>query len=182
MNNNNLIQLEYDFLECENNEFTAESLEKLKALLTIRKNGNVIYICHPKHLFENMLEDVDTKEIKYVDFDSINVQKMIEFNDFGRYSIVEQICSKRNNQFTYIIKKASHMMKKYQEKGVSHFSYPFVILEEIYNGAAESQYFVRGIVNFSQKGFSLVFNPIAIKELPQESIWQKSLRFGDNFN
>ena len=40
------------------------------------------------------------------------------------------------------------MMKKYQEKEVSHFSYPFVILEEIYNGLAEPQYFVRGIINF----------------------------------
>lgn len=107
---------------------------------------------------------------------------MIELNDFGRYLIVEQICSKRNNQFTYIIKKASHMLKKYQEKGVSHFSYPFVILEEIYNGVDEPQYFVRGIVNCSQKGFSLAFNPFAIKELPQESIWQKSLRFSDNFD
>ncbi len=182
MNNNNLIQLEYDFLECENDEFTVESLEKLKALLTIRKDGNVIYICHPKHLFESMVEDVDTKEIKYVDFNSINVQKMFELNDFGHYSIVEQICSRRNNQFTYIMKKASHMLKKYQEMGVSQFSYPFVILEEIDNGLAEPQYFVRGIVNCSQKGFSIAFNPLAMKELPHESIWQRALRFGDNFN
>ena len=29
MNNNGLIQLEYDFLESENNEFTVESLKKL---------------------------------------------------------------------------------------------------------------------------------------------------------
>lgn len=182
MNNNNLIQLEYDFLESENNEFTIESLEKLKALLTIRRDGNVIYICHPKHLFESMVEDVDTKEIKCVDFDSINVKKMIELNDFGCYSIVEQTCSRRNNQFTYIMKKASYMIKRYEEKGISQFSYPFAILEEIYNGSAEPQYFVRGIVNCSQNGFSLAFNPLATKELPKESIWQKALRFGDNLN
>ena len=80
------------------------------------------------------------------------------------------------------MKKASHMIKKYQKDGVSQFSYPFAILEEIYNGIEEPQYFVRGLVNCSQKGFSLVFNPLAIKKLPQESIWQKALRFGDNFN
>lgn len=182
MNKNNLTQLEYDFLECESNEFTAESLEKLKTLLTIRTEGNMIYICHPSHLFETMLEDSNTKEIKYVDFDNINVQKMINLNDFGRYSIIDQISPKKNNQFTYITKKASHMIKKYQEKGVSHFSYPFAILEEINSELSEPQYFVRGIIKCNQKGFSLAFNPLAVKELPQESVWQKALRFGHNFN
>ena len=115
MDSNNLVQLEYESLDWENGNFTAESLEKLTALLKIRKEGNVIYICHPKHLFEAMKEDPDTKKIKYVDFDSINVEKLIKINDFGRYSIVEQICSKTNNQFTYVMKKSSNMIKKYQE-------------------------------------------------------------------
>lgn len=181
MDSNNLVQLEYESLDWENGNFTAESLEKLTALLKIRKEGNVIYICHPKHLFEAMKEDPDTKKIKYVDFDSINVEKLIKINDFGRYSIVEQICSKTNNQFTYVMKKSSNMIKKYQEEGVSNFSYPFVILEEIDNGVEEPQYFVRGIINCSQEGFSLAFNPLAIKTLPKESVWQKALRFGDNF-
>ena len=182
MDSNNFVQLIYEPLYWGNANFNAESLEKLMALLKIRTEGNIIYICHPKHLFEVMEENPDTKEIKYVDFDSINVEKMFRLNDFGRYSIVEQIFSKKNNQLTYIMKKASHMIKKYQKEGVSQFSYPFAILEEIYNGVEEPQYFVRGLVNCSQEGFSLVFNPLAIKELPQESIWQKALRFGDNFN
>jgi len=182
MVSNNLVQLKYESLDWENGNFNAESLEKLTALLKIRREGNVIYICHPKHLFEVMTEDPDTKEIKHVDFDSINIEKLIKTNDFGRYSIVEQICSPKNNQFTYIMKKASHMIRRYQEKGVSKFSYPFVILEEIYNGVEGPQYFVRGIVNCSQEGFSLAFNPLAIKDSPKESVWQKALRFGDNFD
>lgn len=182
MDSNNLVQLVHEPLYWENNNFNAESLEKLMALLTIRKEGNVIYICHPKHLFEVMKEDPDTKEIRYVDFNSINVEKMIRINDFGRYSIVEQICSKKSNQFTYIMKKAYHMIKKYREEGVPQFSYPFVILEKIYNGPEEPQYFVRGIVTCSQEGFSLAFNPLAIKKLPKESVWQKALQFGDNFD
>lgn len=44
MNNNNLSLLQYDFLECKNSDFTTESLKRLKALLTIRKEGNVIYL------------------------------------------------------------------------------------------------------------------------------------------
>lgn len=182
MNSNNLVQLIYEPLSWENGNFTSESLEKLMALLEIRTEGNRVYICHPKHLFEVMEEDPDTKEIRYIDFDSINVEKMVRLNDFGCYSIVEQICYKKNNQFTYIMKKALHMIKKYQKEGVSQFSYPFAILEEIYNEVEGPQYFVRGLVNCSQEGFSLVFNPLAIKKLPQESIWQKGLRFGDNFN
>lgn len=182
MENDNLIQLEYDFLDCENNNFTAESMEKLKALLTIRKEGNIIYICHPKHLFETIVENFNTKELRYVDFDNINVEKMFRLNDFGRYSIVEQICSKKNNQFTYIMKKASHMIKKYQEEGVYQFSYPFVILEEINSQIEEPHYFVRGIVDCNQEGFSIAFNPLAIKFSPNGSVWQKALRFGDNFN
>lgn len=180
MESNNLVQLEYEPLNWENNTFDAESLKKLTALLKIREEGNVIYICHPKHLFEVMTEDPDTKQIRYVDFDSINVKKMIRLNDFGHYSIVEQICSKEKNQFTYIMKKASHMIKKYQEEGVPQFSYPFAILEETYGGPGEPQYFVRGIINCNQEGFSLAFNPLAIKTLPKESVWQKALRFSDN--
>lgn len=182
MDSNNLVQLEYEPLDWENNNFNSESLEKLKTLLSIRKEGNVIYICHPKHLLEVIIEDPNTKKIRYADFDNINVEKMIRLNDFGRYSIVEQICSRKNNQFTYIMKKASHMINKPREEGSPKFSYPFVILEEIYNELEETQYFVRGIINCSQEGLSLAFNPLAIKTLPRESIWQKALKFGDNFN
>ena len=131
---------------------------------------------------ENIIVDPNTKEITHADFNSINVQKMMSLKDFGRYSIVEQICSTRDNQFTYIMKKASHMMLKYQKDGISQFSYPFVILEEIYNPFETPQYFVRGIIKCSQKGFSIAFNPLALKTTPSESVWQKGLRFGDNFN
>lgn len=180
MDSNNLVQLEYEPLAWENGNFSAEASEKLAALLKIRKEGNVIYICHPHHLLDKCVEDTDTKQLNMVDFDSINVEKMLQCNDFGRYSIVEQICSKNNNQYTYFLRRASHMIKKYKEQGVTQFSYPLVVLEEISNGFDKPQYFVRGIINCSQDGFSLAFNPLAIKALPKESIWQKALRFGDN--
>ena len=172
----NLVKLEHEHLEFENNKFSDNSMEKLKAMLTIREEGHVIYICQPRHLFDSLTENPDTKEINCVDFDSINIEKMIQYNDFGRYSIVEQICSKTNNQFTYLFKKSSHIINKYQSRGLSHLSFPFAILERTYKG-----YFVRGIINCNKKGISLAFNPIAIKTLPKENIWQKGLRFGDNF-
>lgn len=44
MDNNNLSQLQYNFLECKTSDFTTESLERLKALLTMSKVGNIIYL------------------------------------------------------------------------------------------------------------------------------------------
>ncbi len=171
-------KLSYDLEELN----SAASIEKLKAMLSIQTEGNLIYLCHPRHLFDELTEDSETKMITEVDWDSINVEKMIQYNDFGRYSIVEEICYKRKNQFDYLQRKAAHMMKKYQEKGYKEWSYPIAILEEVDHGLSAPTYFARGIVNFNQSGISFAFNPIAVKELPKESIWQKGLKFGDNFD
>lgn len=149
---------------------------KLKAMLSIRIDGDVIYLCHPRHLFDILVEDPETKMIQGVDWDSINVEKMMKYNDFGKYSAVNQ------NQFGYLQKRATHMMKKYKEVGHSEWNYPIAILEEKDNGSSTPTYFARGIINFSQEGVSLVFNPLAVKEIPKESIWQKGLRFGDNYD
>lgn len=176
------MELEYEELEMNNGDFSESSTERLNALLTIRKDGNVIYLCHPRHLFDTLLENPDTKEIESVDFDSINVERMLSINDFGRYSIVEQICCRANNQFTYLMRKSSHMIKKYRNQGATQFSYPFAILEECYDERGQVSYFVRGIICCNQTGFKVAFNPAAIKELPKESIWEKALRFGDNHN
>lgn len=182
MEENNLTPLEYDILEWENHDFTDSSKEKLNAMLTITKEGNAIYICHPRHVFDEMVEDSDTKEVKSVNFDSINIDKMKQYNDFGCYYIVQQICSKSNNQFTYLMRRTTHMIKKYQSDGLSQTSYPLAIIEEIDNGIEPAQYFARGIISCNQDGFSLAFNPLMNKTLPKESVWQKGLRFGDNFD
>ena len=173
MEENNLESLSYKIVEFD---------EKIQAMLSIRTEGNVIYLCHPRHLFDVLKEDSETKKIQGVDWDSINVEKMIKYNDFGKYSIVEEICSKRNNQFTYLQRRATHVMKKYKEMGHSEWNYPVAILEEIDHGIHPPTYFARGIVSFSQEGISLAFNPLAVKESPKESVWQKGLRFGDNFD
>lgn len=180
MESENLMPLEYETLDYKNNKLSDISLEKLKAMLMIKEEGNIIYICHPKHLFDFIIEDFDTKEIKYVDFNSINIEKMMKYNDYGRYSIVEQICSKSNNQFTYVLKKASHMIKKYQDKGCPQFSFNFAVVEEIDNRFESPQYLVRGIISCNRNGFSLAFNPRVDKNISKESVWQKGLRLGDN--
>lgn len=176
-----LMLLEYEDLEWKDNSFSDSSMEKLNSMLMIKKDGNIIYICYPNHVFDKMEVDCTTKEIKAVDFGSVNIEKMRSINDFGRFSIVEQLCSKSNNQFTYILKKASHMIKKYKQEGKDEFSYPFLILEEIKKEDEDPQYFARGIISCNQKGFSIAFNKEAIKTMNTDSVWQKGLRFGDNY-
>jgi len=156
--------------------------EKVKAMLSIRTEGNIIYLCHPRHLLDELKEDFETKMIQEINWDSINIEKMKKYNDFGRYSIVEEICYERNNQYSYLQRRGIHMLKKYKEMGHSEWHYPIAILEEIDHGINPPTYFVRGIVNFNQEGISLAFNPSAVKESPKESVWQKGLRFGDNFD
>ncbi len=99
------MMLEYEDLEMTDGVFSKQDLEKIKALLNIKKDGDVIYICHPRHLFDSLEEDPITKEIVSVDLDSINIERMLHINDYGRYSIVEQICYKAHNQYTYLMKK-----------------------------------------------------------------------------
>lgn len=177
METNSLEVLSYE--SCEWNQQNGSS--KLKAMLSIRTEGNVIYLCHPRHLFDVLVEDPKTKMVQGIDWDSINVEKMKQYNDFGKYSIVEEN-SKGHNQFNYLQKRAAHMIKKYKEMGHSEWNYPIAILEEIDNGSSIPTYFARGIVNCNQEGISLAFSPVAVKEIPNESIWQKGLRFGDNFD
>lgn len=107
---------------------------------------------------------------------------MLGINDYGEYSIVEQPCYRVHNQFTYLMKKASHMIKKYRSLGLTEFSYPFVILEAGYDQSGKPEYFVRGIISCNQNGFRIASNLLAMKELPKESVWQKALRFSDNHN
>lgn len=180
MNSDLLLSVDYELLEREDGRFSYESIDKLKALLTIRNDGDMIYICHPKHLFDNMLENGETKEVQYVDLNSINIQRMFDMGDYGHFSMVEQLCISGNAPLKYIMKKSAHMMKRYQEKGVPQYTYPFVVLEGTYHGSEEPTYFVRGIITCDMNGFYLAFNPLAVKKLPNESVWEKGLRLGDN--
>lgn len=174
----NLVTLEYTPLDWEEKSFSARSLEMLEALLTIRKEGNLIYICHPKHIFDMYVEDGNTKEVKRVNFRCLNVERMFKYNDCGRYSMVDQMCSKTNNQLTYLLKRASHMIKKQQQAGLS-LSYPLAVLEEDHSDF-EVRYIARGIVSCDEKGIRVAFNPEVIKTPAKETVWQKGLRFGDN--
>lgn len=176
MENNGLEKLEYEQLQWNENSFDDSSANKLQAMLSIWKDGNIIYLCHPNHLFDAKTDNYDTKEIAAINWDNINIEKMMKYNDFGRFSMVDQLSPKGVNQFNYLFKKVSHMLKEDPQHICS-----LAILEESYGQDQEPRYFVRGIVSCSKDGILLAFNPAAAKTNPYEksSVWQKGLRFGN---
>ena len=130
---------------------------ELDDILTIRDDRNVVYICHPNHVFKNCVTS-DNKEILSVDWDNIDINMMFLHDDYGCYSIIEQVYESDNNQFNYIKKKASHMLRKYANDGAPNYSYPFVVVEEM-DSDTDYTYFVRGIISCSEDGVKLAYNP-----------------------
>lgn len=180
--NINLEEINYDIIECLGNTFTEEAKEKLEELLTIRRDGNLILLCHPRHIFDRVSEDFTTKVINKVDWNSINIEMMKQYNDYGEYSMVDQVCSRKNNQFTYLSKKASHMMKRYKDLGTENMSYPLAVIEGVYNIQADTyDYYARGIICITQNGFALGKGPNYVSLDHKESTWEKALRMGDNY-
>lgn len=181
MNEVNLVDVLYEQISVIDGQIDKKDREKLDALLKVYQDGNVIYLCHPKHLFNHYIENGDTKEISSVDWDSIDIDKMSKVNDYGRFSMVEQCYSSGRYNYRYLTKKSSHMMRKYLSEGKVELVYPFVVLEEIYNASTNtSSYFVRGIICSNQDGFQIAFNPKNKKRVFHESVWEKGLRMGDN--
>ncbi len=177
-----LEEINYDVVECEGNKFTEEAKDKLEELLTIRRDGNIILLCHPRHVFDKIKEDNETKLISKVNWDSINIEKMEQANDFGRYSMVEQICSREDNQFTYLQKRVCHAMEVSQDRGVEKPICPVAIIEGVYSEQKyEYDYYARGILCATKNGFAFGKSPNYVYLGHKESIWEKSLRFGDNY-
>lgn len=179
-----LTSIKYEeFIECDG-AISEEGIQRLKEILTIHKDGNVLYICHPRHIFQfgTIVENFNTKEIEEVDWDKIDFEQMLRYQDYGKYSMVEQICNRKNNAFTYLQKRAKHMMKRYKSFGTEDFHYPLVILEEKYSTDENKEFIIRGIVSCHKDGFNIAFNPQVKDDLvrEKESIWQKALKFGDN--
>jgi len=83
---------------------------------------------------------------------------MFLHDDYGCYSIIEQVYETENNQFNYIKKKASHMLRKYANDGASNYVYPLVIVEEM-DSDTDFTYFVRGIISCSQEEIKVAYNP-----------------------
>jgi len=148
-----------------------KDINKIEAMLSVL-NNNCIYICHPNHIFsEPKLITKDVKEIKNVNWNDIDTEKMFRINDYK--SFITPNCKEA---FKYIHKRLGHqIMQDINNKDVS--SYLAVVEQYIYD--FEKYYIVRGIIKGDIEGYSIAFNPEYEKEIAL-SIWEKSLRISDN--
>lgn len=179
----NLEDVNYDIVECPNKRFTAEAKDKLEEVLTIRRDGNIIILCHPRHVFDGIKEDAETRFIDRVDWDSINIEKMKEQNDYGKYSMVEQLCTPNHSQFTYFKKRVKHVMENCHSKGIDNPICPVAIIEGVYNTQTDSyNYYARGIICATKNGYAFGKSPNYVYLGHKESVWEKALRMGDNYN
>ncbi len=174
--------INYNIYESEGKTFTDEAKDKLKELLTIRRDGNILFLCHPRHIFDEIEEDRETKCIERVKWDSINISKMKQYNDYGKYSMVEQLCSPTDNQITYLKKRVTSGLEKCQREGIENPLLPIAVVEGVYDSKKDDYtYYARGIVCATKKGFLLGKSPNYVYMGAKESIWQKALRISDNY-
>ena len=175
-----LKKIQYDDIEC-GEALATEAIDAIRELITISNDKNLLYICHPRHVFENIEEDRETKVITAVDFDSLNFSLMTRYDDYGRFSILNQFYNKGNNQFTYLDKRFSNMLRKYRAKGKEDLAYPLAIIEEERSSFDGSCIYIpKGIICAKQNGI-LVYNNVKDKQDKMNS-WQKTLQMNSSFH
>lgn len=125
-------------------------------LLAISDDKTALYICHPKHIFNKFIENDKTKQLEQVNWNSLNLKKLLRKKDFGYFTT--QNIDEKKNQFTYINKKSTHMMESFIKMKIPEVCYPFTILEEKTINK-QKFYSVRGIINCYQDGFEIAYNP-----------------------
>ncbi len=146
-----------------------EAITEIKDLLTITKENSLLYICHPRHIFERIIEDDKTKIIIGVDWDSINTSLITKYDDYGRFSIVDEYFRSGKDQFTYVNKRFTNMLKKYSSKGNNDFTYPLAIIEEEKDRITnEKTYIPRGIICAKQGGVLLCNKMNSLEKTPQK--------------
>ncbi len=172
-----LEKVEYNDVKC-NGSLSLSTITEIKDLLTINDDGNLLYICHPRHIFENLEEDKETKIITSVDWDSINISLLAKYDDYGRFSVIDQYFRNSKNQFAYLNRRFSKMLKKYHENGNENFAYPLAIIEKVKENDDNSSYIPRGIVCAKQDGL-MICNKMSNENI---NTWQKTLRFKNNYH
>lgn len=172
---NQCIPLQYKNINLQQLLFDYHAIELLQLLLRTRNEFSKIYICFPEHILDRMIVDFNTKNVKAVDFNSINVEKMLRYADFGCYTSDDKNCSETNNPLNYLFNRAVHMIKKYRKYGTPQFSYPLVVLEATPTATGLTEYFIRGIISWHQNSFSVALNPSIHNSIIKEPAIQKSL-------
>lgn len=149
--------------------FDKEAKEMFSGMLGVWDDGHCIHICHPNHIFIDKYLTQDNHDIRQVNWDSIDFEKMVQIGDYKTFIMPDS-----GQAFKYVHKRLSHQVLKKQQEGIDEIS--FLVILEKYRLDGEDQYLVRGLIRGDKEGYSLGFNPEYEKVIPK-SIWEKSIRF-----
>lgn len=144
----------------------------MQDMLSVWDDGHCIYICHPNHIFSGAkLITPDVKEIKNINWDEIDIERMFKIQDYKTFTTVE--C---NNAFQFVHERLRHQIMSQIKKGNKNTAISYLVVVEKYHYDYEDYYLIRGIIRADYNGYSIAFNPEYKKVIPQ-SIWEKSLRY-----
>ena len=152
--------------------FDDEGKKIIEDILSVWDDGHCIYICHPNHIFAgNKLITKDNREIKNINWNDIDINKMFRINDYKTF-----ISPEYYEAFKYIHNRLGHQILGEVKKGNKDTAVSYLAVVEKYRFDYEDYYLIRGIIRGDYEGYSIAFNPEYQNTIPK-SVWDKSLRF-----
>lgn len=151
---------------------TENGKKKMRDMLSVWDDGHCIYITHPNHIFKGAkLITPDTREIKHVNWNHIDVEKMFRMNQAQIF-----LSSNYNEAFRYVHNHMESQIKQEAEKRNQDSTICHLAVVEQYRFEYENYYLVRGIIKRDYNGYRIAFNP-EYKDTTPKSVLEKSLRF-----
>lgn len=151
--------------------YDSESKALVLGMFEVLESDHCVYVCHPNHLFSAPPIIKGKTQIIRVDWDSIDVGKMYEKNDYSAFLDA-------NEAYKHVHRKLRHEIVPELEKGNTEVVRYLAVVESYYFEGVPN-YVVRGLVRGDATGVSFAFNPEYEKTISRD-IWSKNLRLGDN--
>ncbi len=168
-------KLEYNVLNYIKNEGFDNAAKRLfKELLSVIDDGHTIFICHPRHIFNQDYLFYTSETNEALDFDDIDFSKMLRYGDYGEFYLPDI-----NEAFKYVHNRFRHEIMKAIKTGNNNVVRHLAVVERYYlDGIAN--YVIRGIIRGTKDGYAIAFNPEYKGTYPKNT-FDKSLRFsGEN--
>lgn len=161
------------FKELENKKgsiFTEEGKRQMEDMLSVWDDDHCIYITHPNHIFKGAkLITPDTREIKHVNWNHINIERMFKINQIQTF--VSFDCTEA---FRYVHRCLGNQIMKEAKKGNQNIVCHLAVVEQ-YRFEYENYYLVRGLIRGDYNGYKIAFNPEYEGTTPKNA-FEKSLR------
>ena len=175
INEENASQILFKKLKHGEKDMLDEEGKKLMIDMLSVYDNHAIYICHPNHIFEGTKPiNRDVREMAYIDWDDIDVDKMYRINDYEIF-----LSPDPNRAFKYVHSRLGHQVTQEINKGNKDTAVSYLVVVEKYIYDCQENFLVRGIIKGDKDGYSIAFNPEYEETIPK-SVFEKGLRMGDH--